>query len=109
LPAVLFADSGDRIPLLLTLGTVFGNDTLLGALVQNLASGQTDVVATVLEDPDRHAFDEHVRYEALRPLAELLPGAEVVVSAGDAGTVLAAPPHPEGAANAAAIRSCGGC
>ncbi len=35
----LFAHSGDRIPLLLTLGTLFGNDTLLGALVQNLASG----------------------------------------------------------------------
>ncbi|PZE86869.1 MULTISPECIES: glycosyltransferase [unclassified Curtobacterium] len=88
--ANLFASAGERIPVLLTLGTVFGNDTLLGALVSNLESEQTDVVATVMEKAEQHHNTDHVRYEAFRPLAELLPGASVVVSAGGAGTVLAA-------------------
>ncbi|MHA3704609.1 glycosyltransferase [Jatrophihabitans sp. YIM 134969] len=77
---------------LVTLGTVFGDDAMLKAIVASLPETGVEVVATVgvRPDVDLPADTEHVHYERFRPMAELLQGTDVVVSTGGAGTVLAA-------------------
>jgi UDP:flavonoid glycosyltransferase YjiC (YdhE family) len=80
-----------RPTVLVTLGTVFNDAALLAAILADVAALDVDVVATLgvqLTTPPLEA--PSVRYEGFRPLAELLPGVDVVVTTGGAGTVLAA-------------------
>jgi UDP:flavonoid glycosyltransferase YjiC (YdhE family) len=85
-------DAGATRPtVLVTLGTVFNDAALLSAILADVAALDVDVVATLgvqLTSPPLEA--PNVRYEGFRPLAELLPGVDVVVTTGGAGTVLAA-------------------
>lgn len=81
----------ERPTVLVTLGTVFNDAALFAAILADVAALDVDVVATLgvqLTTPPLDA--PNVRYEGFRPLAELLPGVDVVVTTGGAGTVLAA-------------------
>lgn len=90
-PMATFA-SGARTRVLVTLGTVFTEDALLQDIISSIDAETTDVVATVgvLPGAALPADSDHVHYERFRPMAELLEGIDAVVSAGGAGTVLAA-------------------
>lgn len=80
-----------RPTVLVTLGTVFNDSGLVSDIVESLVPLDADVVVTLgvqLTEPPIEA--PNVSYEAFRPLADLLPGVDVVVTAGGAGTVLAA-------------------
>jgi UDP:flavonoid glycosyltransferase YjiC (YdhE family) len=80
-----------RPVVLVTLGTVFNDGVLLEEIVRSVAALDVDVVATLGVQLSTAPFEAaNVRYEGFRPLAELLPGADVVVTTGGAGTVLAA-------------------
>jgi acetyl esterase/lipase len=100
----LDARAAERRPsVLVTLGTVFTDETLLRSIVASVRAAGFDVVATlggqteppVSDDPvpDAAGLSATVRYERFRPLAELLPGVDAVVTTGGAGTVLAAASH----------------
>lgn len=81
----------DRPTVLVTLGTVFNDSGLVTDIISSLAPLDLDVVVTLgvqLSEPPVDA--PNVSFEAFRPLADLLPGVDVVVTAGGAGTVLAA-------------------
>jgi UDP:flavonoid glycosyltransferase YjiC (YdhE family) len=83
--------SGERPTVLVTLGTVFNDASLLTAILTSVAALDVEVVATLgvqLSEPPITAAN--IRYEGFRPLAELLPSVDVVVTTGGAGTVLAA-------------------
>lgn len=82
-------DDASRARVLVTLGTVFGDETLLTDIIDSIDTTQRQVVATVGATTAK-ADREAVRYSPFRPMGELLEGADVVVSAGGAGTVLAA-------------------
>ncbi|WP_420369409.1 glycosyltransferase [Curtobacterium sp. L1-20] len=92
--AVTGRHSGDgAVPtVLVTLGTVFADDALLQGIIASIAPGTAEVVATVGVLPDAVLPEDTatVHYERFRPMAELLEGVDVVVTAGGAGTVLAA-------------------
>lgn len=77
---------------LVTLGTVFADDALLRDIIESITPGSASVIATVGVLPDATLPEDtpFVHYERFRPIAELLDGVDVVVSAGGAGTVLAA-------------------
>lgn len=84
-------ERGDRPTVLVTLGTVFNDAAVVTDIVAGLASLDAEVVVTLgvqLAAPPVEA--PNVSYETFRPLADLLPGVDVVVTAGGAGTVLAA-------------------
>ncbi|MTD58275.1 glycosyltransferase [Amycolatopsis pithecellobii] len=75
---------------LVTLGTSVREPEALAALVTSVAEAGASVLVTVadLDVPD--SVRERVRAIGFVPLAQLLPVADVVVSAGGSGTVLAA-------------------
>jgi UDP:flavonoid glycosyltransferase YjiC (YdhE family) len=80
-----------RPSVLVTLGTVFNDATLATEIISSLLPLDADVVVTLgvqLSEPPLDA--PNVSYATFTPLADLLPGADVVVTAGGAGTVLAA-------------------
>jgi UDP:flavonoid glycosyltransferase YjiC (YdhE family) len=80
-----------RPAVLVTLGTVFNDAGLVAEIIASLAPLDADVTVTLgvqLTAPPVEA--PNVAYEAFAPLADLLPGVDVVVTAGGAGTVLAA-------------------
>ncbi|BDZ51374.1 glycosyl transferase [Frondihabitans sucicola] len=83
-------DDTDRI--VVTLGTVFSQPDLLEAIIAGFDLDSVSVVATlgVLPGVTPPADTDAVRYVTFVPLSELLADADVVVSAGGAGTVLAA-------------------
>lgn len=84
-------EDGTRPRVLLTLGTVFNDRAILADIVSSVAELDVDVVATLgvqLDEPP--VLSSNVRYERFRPLAELLPGVQLVVTAGGSGSVLAA-------------------
>jgi UDP:flavonoid glycosyltransferase YjiC (YdhE family) len=88
-----FADRADRPVVLVTLGTVFTETSLLETILASLSSIDVNVIATLgpLGGPAALAIDHsRVRTVGFVPLAQLLDGVSVVVSAGGAGTVLAA-------------------
>ena len=87
-----FAGRADRPVVLVTLGTVFADNGLLETILASLASIDVNVIATLgpLGAPESLAVDQsRVRTVGFVPLAQLLDGVSLVVSAGGAGTVLA--------------------
>ena len=81
-----------------TLGTVFnsGSGDLFERLLAGLAEVDADVVVTVGRDVDPAAFGpqpDHLRIESFVPQADLLPAADVVVSHGGSGTLMATLAH----------------
>ena len=81
-----------------TLGTVFnsGSGDLFERLLAGLAEVEADVVVTVGSDVDPAAFGpqpDHVRVESFVPQAALLPEADLVVSHGGSGTLMATLAH----------------
>ena len=88
-----FGDRADRPVVVVTLGTVFTEIGLIERILASLGSIDVNVIATLgpLGDPEALDVDQdRVRIVDFVPLAQLLDGASVVVSAGGAGTVLAA-------------------
>jgi UDP:flavonoid glycosyltransferase YjiC (YdhE family) len=75
-----------------TLGTSVQDTAAMKSLVQSIASSEISVLATV--EPGTLDVDDSVRHMVHEvgfvPLARLLPGVDVVVSAGGSGTLLAA-------------------
>jgi UDP:flavonoid glycosyltransferase YjiC (YdhE family) len=75
-----------------TLGTSVQDAAAMGSLVRSIASSGVSVLATV--EPGALDVDDSVRHMVHEvgfvPLARLLPGVDVVVSAGGSGTLLAA-------------------
>jgi UDP:flavonoid glycosyltransferase YjiC (YdhE family) len=81
-----------------TLGTVFNSCSgdLFDRLLAGLADVDADVVMTVGRDVDPAAFGpqpDHVRIEAFVSQADLLPTANLVVSHGGSGTLMATLTH----------------
>jgi UDP:flavonoid glycosyltransferase YjiC (YdhE family) len=74
---------------LVTLGTVFGDEDLLRDIIDSIDTTRHHVIATV--GAANGTVDQGpVRYVPFHPMADLLTGTDVVVSAGGAGTVLGA-------------------
>ncbi|MEV6349590.1 glycosyltransferase [Actinoplanes sp. NPDC051851] len=101
LPPYATATARPRVPapaegrprVLITLGTVILDRDLLDALIDAVAALDTvDVVALIPPGVDHPLIDAraHVRILPFTPIADLLDEVAVVVSAGGAGTVLAA-------------------
>lgn len=108
LPETAFAFRPDtRVPLTarsrrkrvyVTLGTVFnsGSGDLFERLLTGLADIDAEVVATVGRDIDPADFGvppDHVRIERFIPQAEVLRHADLVVSHGGSGTLMATLAH----------------
>ncbi|PYY65195.1 MULTISPECIES: glycosyltransferase [unclassified Curtobacterium] len=89
-PLAPFPASEWRPRVLVTLGTVFGDATLLTAILDGFHPDEVDVVATVGVIGERLDDTEHVHFLPFRPMRELLEGVDLVVAAAGAGTVLAA-------------------
>ncbi|PYY57874.1 glycosyltransferase [Curtobacterium sp. MCSS17_011] len=89
-PLAPFPVSEWRPRVLVTLGTVFGDATLLTAILDGFHPDEVDVVATVGVIGERLDDTEHVHFLPFRPMRELLEGVDLVVAAAGAGTVLAA-------------------
>ena len=92
-PAARFPSREDLPLVLITLGTVFGDLATLERIVASVISRQdVNVVVTLGAVGDPATFDtdrSRVAPVGFVPLAQLLPGVDVVVAAG-AGTVLGA-------------------
>lgn len=85
------AASTGRRSVLVTLGTVFNDASLVRELIGSLAPLDADVRVTLgVQLTEAPVEAPNVSYVAFTPLAELLPGVDLVVTAGGAGTVLAA-------------------
>lgn len=92
-----------------TLGTMFGNPDVFGAVLEGLATAPVEVLVTVGEDLDPQVLSPlpaNARVERFVPQAELLPDASVVVHHGGAGTMFGSLAHglpqvvlPQGADN----------
>ena len=81
-----------------TLGTVFnsGSGDLFDRLLAGLAEVDADVLVTVGRDVDPAAFGpqpDHLHIKRFVPQADLLPAANVVVSHGGSGTLMATLAH----------------
>ncbi|MCS5735088.1 glycosyltransferase [Herbiconiux daphne] len=84
-----FRHSAAKSKVLVTLGTVFSDSSVLRAIIESIDLSRFDVVATTgLVDRPRE-FEDEVTYVGFTPLAELLEDADIVVTSGGAGTVLA--------------------
>ncbi len=89
---------GSRRCVYVTLGTVFnsGSGDLFERLLAGLAEVDAEVVVTVGRDVDPTEFGpqrDHVRIESFVPQADLLPAADLVVSHGGSGTLMATLAH----------------
>jgi UDP:flavonoid glycosyltransferase YjiC (YdhE family) len=109
LPQTAFSfRNGDRIATLrptssrkrvyVTLGTVFnsGSGDLFERLLAGLADVEADVVVTVGRDLDPAELGpqpDHIQVERFVPQAEVLPRADLVVSHGGSGSLLATLAH----------------
>lgn len=91
----VFVGADYRVRVLVTLGTVFTRPDLLQAIIASLDLRSVSVVATlgVVPGGAEPVDTADVRYVSFVPMAELLPHADIVISAGGAGTVLAALEH----------------
>ena len=94
----LRARTSSRRCVYVTLGTVFnsGSGDLFDRLLAGLAEVEADVVVTVGRDVDPATFGpqpDHVRVESFVPQADLLPLADLVVSHGGSGTLMATLAH----------------
>jgi UDP:flavonoid glycosyltransferase YjiC (YdhE family) len=75
---------------LVTLGTTVNDSVVLSALASSVAAaGFTAVVTAQREDLSADIDEDRVRPVGFVPLARLLPQADLVVTAGGTGTVLA--------------------
>lgn len=76
---------------LVTLGTVFSSVEAVEEIIGSIDLGTFDVVATAGIAPGESRPDdrEGVHFVGFVPLAELLPGVDLIVNSGGAGTVLA--------------------
>lgn len=85
-----------RSRILITLGTVFADSTLVSDIVRALADLHVEMIVTtgVLPGQVVPADTANVAYVGFEPMDQLLRGVDLVVSAGGAGTVLAA--HSQG-------------
>ena len=81
-----------RPRVLVTMGTVFSNPSLLEEIIRSLEELPVEVVVTtgVLPGQTIPADTADITYVGFEPMDQLLAGVAVVVSAGGAGTVLAA-------------------
>lgn len=82
---------------LVTLGTIFSDRTVLDEVVDAVASTGATVIATIgmaLQDPTGSTAaptsGDSVHFVRFAPMEQLLTGADLVVSAGGSGTILAA-------------------
>lgn len=88
----------DRPTILVTLGTIFSETSLLNSIVEAVSSHDVNIVATIgsalsLTGDESTSGDaigpEGVDHLPFMPMDDLLDGVDVVVGAGGAGTVLA--------------------
>ena len=77
---------------LVTMGTVVQDEDLIEAVVRSLLDGGHEVLLVGAPTFDR-LHSDRLESVGFRPLADVLPEADVVVSAGGAGTALAALAH----------------
>jgi UDP:flavonoid glycosyltransferase YjiC (YdhE family) len=81
-----------RLRALVTFGTVFTDPSVRDAAVESMNPAHWDLVVTTGSDADGGTPPSHPerRYVPFTPLGELLPGTDLVITAGGAGTVLSA-------------------
>ncbi|MFG6503767.1 glycosyltransferase [Microbacterium sp. P05] len=81
-----------RLKALVTFGTVFTDPGVREAAVESMDPHHWDLVITTGGDAGSGSPQSHPerRYVPFTPLGELLPGTDLVITAGGAGTVLSA-------------------
>lgn len=86
------AGDPSRLRALVTFGTVFTDPLVRDAAVDSMDPKHWDLVITTGTDDDGATGSSHPerRYVPFTPLGDLLPGTDLVITAGGAGTVLSA-------------------
>jgi UDP:flavonoid glycosyltransferase YjiC (YdhE family) len=90
--APTFPGRDDRPRVLVTLGTTVNDPAMLNELISSVATADVNVIVTLGAGSDVGAVDvdrTRVHPVSFVPLARLLPGVDLVVSAAGTGTVLA--------------------